>query len=401
MVLLANRIDCTGCASCFNICPQSAITMRDDKEGFLQPFIDSDKCVECQLCRKKCPVINPFIMEEKERLVYAVISKKDRSISSSGGAFSFFARWVLDQGGIVYGATMSGGKNVKHVKIDKVEDLHQLRGSKYVQSKIGYTYRDAKKHLLQNEKVLFTGTPCQIAGLYSYLGKKYDGLLLTLDLVCHGVPSPLSFESYLLKLEKEHPKYGKIQDFSFRKLDSWSHLTTAKFENTKWKMLNESDNVYMASFFHGWTFRECCFRCQYANLYRMGNCTIADFWGIGKYGIPYKKNVSSGVSLVIDNSGVLKKNLSILQEYAYIEQRTINEALHENLNLKAPFLREPQRDSALNDLIDPNYSLKMYARKYGLLPVKNLRYYIQKIVKNLVYSLGLYNICKTIMYKIK
>ena len=204
MIKLADRYHCTGCAACAQSCSHSAITMQFDTEGFMQPCIDTEKCVECGLCVRHCPELNPIQrLDYKEQKYFALIYDQDRKISSSGGAFSVFAKWILNQGGIVYGATMDEQFKVRHIGIENVEGLQKLRGSKYVQSVIGDTFRKVREHLRKNRKVLFVGTGCQVGGLYAFLnGKRYEGLLYTLDLVCHGTPSYGTFKAYLEKLEK-------------------------------------------------------------------------------------------------------------------------------------------------------------------------------------------------------
>ncbi|MBQ8361084.1 MAG: Coenzyme F420 hydrogenase/dehydrogenase, beta subunit C-terminal domain [Bacteroidaceae bacterium] len=403
MIQLANRLDCTGCSACANICGHNAIAMVADEEGFLQPQIDKEQCVECGLCAKSCPIVSSKseIPSDKEKqTAYALISYEDRTVSSSGGAFSVFAKWILRQGGIVYGATIDDQLQVYHVGIDKLEDLGKLRGSKYIQSKIGNTYREAKDWLRKGRKVLYTGTPCQIAGLYGFLnGKKYEGSLYTLDLVCHGVPSQKGFDAYLDKIKKNCPGTGNIEAFRFRKFDSWDYRPAIKFTESKWKILKYADNAYMNAFFEGLTFRESCFRCNYCNTDRVGTFTIADFWGIGKHGHKFKRNVACGVSLVIDNYGIMPQLVENLNQYAYIEKRWMDEAVAEQTNLKHPMPRNEMRDNTVKDMIDPTISLKDFSKKYGLPYQNTIKSVLKEGVKTLIYNLGLYNLYKTLSYK--
>lgn len=402
MIQLADNKRCTGCFACISVCQHSAISMQPNEEGFLRPIINTDKCIGCHLCEKRCPVLHPLNININNQTAYAVISYKDRNLSSSGGAFSLFARKILNEGGVVFGASMDGQQNLRHIPIFSIDDLYKLRGSKYAQSEIGDCFQVIKKLLKERKKVLFCGTPCQVAGLYSYLNAKYEDLLITLDLVCHGVPSQLVFKTYLEKLKISTAlSGGNIEEFRFRKLDSWSIVPAVKFSESKWQILEQEKNVYMEAFFKGWTYRECCFNCQYANLKRVGTFTIADFWGIGKHGIPFKKNVASGVSLVIDNHGLMSKCIEDFKQESYIECRPLDEALHENHNLTASVKREPQRDTAVTDLLNPNVSLLEYAKKYGLLEPKSIRTFFKRFFKNLIYALGLYNTYKSITYKLK
>lgn len=404
MIQLCLKDSCTGCGACMQSCSHGAITMRYDNEGFLVPIIDKTKCVDCGLCQNHCPELRPIErLDYEKQKYYALIYDQDRKISSSGGAFSVFAKWIILQGGIVYGATINEKFEVRHIGVESTGELNKLRGSKYVQSIIGDTYKDIRNHLRSNRKVLFVGTGCQVGGLYSFLnGKRYEGLLYTLDLVCHGTPSYGAFKSYLSKLEKNispNGEVGAIRDFRFRKLDSWSIVSSVKFTKSNWRMLNLSENAFMDAFFKGITFRECCFNCQYCNTKRIGTFTIADFWGIGRHGLPFKRNVSSGVSLVIDNTGLMPSIIDELRGMVYIEERPKEEAICEQVNLKNPMKRLTVRDSAVLDMIDPNFSLKEYAKKYQLPYKATMKWRIQKIVKDVIYAFGLYNVYKTIIYK--
>ena len=197
MIQLADKFHCTGCAACQQSCKHDAITMVRDAEGFLIPEINYNNCIQCGLCQKRCPEINPLQRQDYKRQdAYALISKTDRKVSSSGGAFSVFARWVIQQGGVVFGASIDDKFKVSHIAIERVEELYLLRGSKYVQSDLGNSYMKVKDFITNGRMVLFSGTGCQVAGLYAYLGgKRYEGLLYTLDLVCHGTPSQGMFDN--------------------------------------------------------------------------------------------------------------------------------------------------------------------------------------------------------------
>lgn len=402
MVLLANK-NCTGCSACANVCNHKAITMIADEEGFLQPHINQEICIECGLCVKSCPIIslqtefNPF---KENQTAYALISNQDRKISSSGGAFSVFARYVLSKGGSVYGAMMDDKFDVCHIRAIDIEGVAKIRGSKYVQSNLKDSYRTVKADLKAGMMVLFTGTPCQVAGLYAYLGKKTNQtLLITLDLVCHGVPSQGYFKSYLKKLETATGK--KLKAFRFRKLDSWSIVPAIQFAETeRWTNLEQEKNAFMTAFFDKSIFRECCYQCTYSNMNRVGTFTIADYWGIGAQGVPFKKNVSAGVSLVIDNHGMMPDLIGDLKEYAYIEERPLEECKAKNHNLNAASERPNARNEAVKDMLDMNMTLREYAEKYHLMKKENLQYYLLKWTKDLVYALGLYNVYKTISYKL-
>ncbi len=402
MIELADKLRCTGCAACANVCTRQAITMQRDTEGFLQPYIDSEKCVECGLCTKRCPVLHPVdTCADIQQEVYALINHKDRKVSSSGGAFSAFARYVLDKDGVVFGASIDEDFQVKHIWIEDEKELTKLRGSKYVQSNIGDSFKHIKRFLQNGKRVLFTGTPCQVAGLYAYLGgKQYEENLITIDLICHGVPSPGAFDSYLAKLKKStRLRNENIEGFRFRNLDSWDYRPAVKISKSKWLILTLVENAYMSAFFRGLIFRESCFNCQYCNINRVGTFTIADFWGIGKHGKKFSKNIGGGVSLVIDNHGRISEFMPELQKFCYIEKRSMEEAFVEQSNLKAPMPRLKERNIAVNRMIDPNVCLEDFLKECNLPWRENFKYKALQMAKNIIYFFGLYNVYKTFIYK--
>ena len=213
---LCSQIDCTGCAACASICPKDAISMTGMPDGFLQPVIDKDRCVQCLACEKSCPVLNTFSNENKKKPVIYSCWNKDhnvRSDSSSGGAFSALASVILEEGGYVAGAAYDETMHVSHRMIHSVAELPSLRGSKYVQSRVGNIYRQVKTKLHEGAPVLFAGTPCQIAGLKGYLKIDYPNLFCC-DFICHGTPSPLLFEKYISWIAQE--KNINIRSFNFR-----------------------------------------------------------------------------------------------------------------------------------------------------------------------------------------
>ena len=192
MINIIEKSKCTGCSACANICPKNCIEMIRDEEGFLYPQINFDICGECGICEKICPVANfEYIKDDTDTIAYAVINKNNdiRKKSSSGGVFTLLAEQVLDNNGVVFGAAFDKNFLVKHISVENKEELDKLRGSKYLQSDVGDTYTIAKANLDNGRQVLYSGTPCQIAGLLSFLKKPYKNLI-TVDLICHGVPSP-------------------------------------------------------------------------------------------------------------------------------------------------------------------------------------------------------------------
>lgn len=351
---LADYKNCTGCGACVNVCAHNAIKMIEDKESFIIPVIDEEKCVECKLCEKSCPVIVQQVSGNwDEPKAFAVWNEIDRRKSSSGGAFSSFARKTISNGGVVFGAAFDDQLVCCHISADTIEGLDALRGSKYVQSNIGLTYRECKQFLKSGREVLFCGTPCQIAGLYAFLKKDYPNLL-TLDLACHGVPSNAIFQSYLSKISTRFAGFT-IDGFEFRRRDGWGKSPSVSLGG-KLLPVYDVDNLYMSAFDACAIFRESCYHCKYATKQRLGDCSLADFWGIGRYGIPFKHNVLKGVSLVLANNSKGESILRNLQD-TMIEERSLKEALIENHNLRKPSVMPSNRLEMITAFLDKNTTL--------------------------------------------
>ena len=301
MLKLINKKDCCGCFACYNICPKECISMLKDSEGFSYPQIDSKKCIECNLCEKVCPIINRYVEgEDKLEGYYGYINDDNiRLGSSSGGIFSAIADYVIENKGIVIGASFDDNFAVKHSIIESKRDLWKLRGSKYVQSEINDIFKCVRDFLDDNRLVLFTGTPCQVAGLKKYLQKKYDNLY-TVDILCHGVPSPKVWSKYINEKEKE---YGsKIFKINFRNKDEgWNNFSLKiNFENGAIYKNNIKNDLYLKFFLNHLSLRPSCHSCKFKSLNRASDLTIGDAWGIDK--IDSSINSYNGVSLVIVHS---------------------------------------------------------------------------------------------------
>lgn len=391
---LASVEDCTGCAACANACAHDAIRMVEDDEGFLFPHIDESQCVGCLLCQKSCPVLTIKTNENKARPdVYALWSNEDRTSSSSGGAFSAFARTAIASGGAVYGAAFDDELHLRHVLATSLEELKPLRGSKYVQSEIGKDlFRRIKKQLLAGTHVLFCGTPCQVAGLKSYLRKDYD-TLLTIDLVCHGVPSGKTFKNYIKKLAS---RVGakEIGGFQFRRLDGWGFSPTVQLSG-KFAKIFGIDNLYMEAFDKSALFRKSCYSCPFAKLPRQGDCTLGDFWGIGRHGAPFKHDTMKGVSLVMVNSEKGQKALDALDN-VFVERHTLNEAIVENHNVVNVSVKHHDRDTIIKMFNNEEVSLDEINKRFGLVDRS-----LKGTVKRYSEYLGLFDAVKRLYNKIR
>lgn len=275
---------CSGCGLCETVCPAQAIKMEYDKSGFIYPVIQKEKCIDCGLCERKCVV--KTVSVEYPRTCYAGVhlDEKIRAKSSSGGMFAALAEYTLEQGGVVFGAAVvPKGKivTVKHIMIKNKEELKKLQGSKYVQSDIRECYTNVKQQLAEGKKVLFSGTPCQVAAMKNYLGKEYDDLLLV-DLVCHGTPSILHWEK---SIKEKLQKVEKVSAVSFRGKEGYMQGEIEfKTEADRIRKENYSfrNDSYYSMFLNADSYREGCYQCQYARPERDGDITIGDFWGFEK-----------------------------------------------------------------------------------------------------------------------
>ena len=294
--------DCTGCGACSHICPKNCINMVADNNGFLYPQINNDKCVNCSLCEKTCPVLNK---KENECIIsvtaYAAKINEEsiRKQSSSGGVFSVIAEKVLKNNGIVYGAAFDENFVVKHIGISSIDDLDLLRRSKYVQSDLNNSFKDVESYLKNGKNVLFSGTPCQVEGLLSYLKKPYENLI-TMDFVCHGVPAPDVWEYYKTLLEKQYN--ASITDVNFRdKSLGWKNSSLrVEFENGNVYCNTFRNDPYMKAFLANFDLRESCYSCKFKNTIHKSDITVADFWGIDK--IKPEIDDDKGLSLLLANT---------------------------------------------------------------------------------------------------
>lgn len=277
--MLCTKEKCTGCLSCLNICPKNAIKLIFDNQGFWQPEIDKTKCINCRLCHKSCPVFFKPATDVFSPKVYACWHKDEvkRRQAASGGLFTALMQNALKKDFLVCGATLTDTMQIKHIIIDKPEEYSLLVGSKYVQSHLNNTFRQIRNFLLQGKKVLFSGTPCQVAGLYAFLKKRYENQLYTVDLLCHGVPSPYVFKQYVTHMEKIYE--SKLVNFHFRQKPGWRrYQVILEFANKKKDITYKDTSPYINGFLKGNFLRPSCYSCDYTTLKRYSDLTIGDFW---------------------------------------------------------------------------------------------------------------------------
>lgn len=295
------KSECTGCGACVSICPKKAISMQPDEEGFLYPAVDGALCVECDLCEKRCPVGNAVPAQKQAVFGVQHLDKQIRSASSSGGVFTALARGMLARGGVVFGAAFDENLRVEHIGAFDENEIAAMRGSKYVQSDAADAIENAASLLSRGIPVLFSGTPCQIAGLKAKAGGRYDELLLTVDFVCHGVPSPGVFASYLAELEKKNGK--KVVSYTFRdKRKGWRDFCAiARFEDGSEHVGDQRTEPFLYGFLQNLYLRPSCPQCTaYRGEHHLSDLTIADLWGAPQ--ICSEQDDNTGLSLVFANT---------------------------------------------------------------------------------------------------
>lgn len=316
MIYKLEKEKCTGCFSCYNICPTNAIEMIEDKEGFKYPIVNEKKCIKCGLCIKICPILNK--KEDLDRKlrpkVIAAWSKNNntRLDSTSGGIFSEIANYIYDIGGEVCGAIFNKENMVEHIISNNKKDLEKIRSSKYLQSDINYIFREIKEKLENGKKILICGAPCQIAGLYNFLGKEYDNLY-TCDFICRGINSPKIFKGYIKSLENKYN--SKVKKIKFKnKIHGWHNFSTRiDFENGKKYIGGRYVDSYMVGYLQYNAFmRPACYDCKFKGFPKKADITLADFWGIEK--IDAKLDNNKGTSMLLINSKKGEELLNNIKE---------------------------------------------------------------------------------------
>lgn len=301
MIDINKKSECCGCYGCTNVCPKQCIDMNIDNEGFWYPKVDKDICIDCGLCEKVCPVINETKIEKFDTKAYACKNKNEkiRLSSSSGGVFTSLCKYVIKNKGVVFGAGFNENFEVEHSEATTIEECENFRGSKYVQSKIGNTYKYAKRYLDEGKIVLFSGTQCQIKGLNLYLRKKHENLILV-DIICHGVPSPLVFNLYKNNLKKKYN--SDIEKIGFRVKDKgWkAYSYETKFKNGERYIKTAHEDIYMEGFLKDLYLRPSCYECKAKNFTNNSDISLADYWGVQNKHLEFDDD--KGISLILVNS---------------------------------------------------------------------------------------------------
>ena len=372
MINITDKKDCCGCSACVQRCPKRCITLEEDNEGFLYPKADASLCIDCGLCEKVCPWLNrPEPLRPQEVLAVKNRDEEERLASSSGGVFIALAKKTLEKGGVVFGAVFDENWEVRHVYAETLEGVRLMMGSKYVQSCIGDSYRDAERFLKEGREVLFTGTPCQVTGLHNYLRKDYPNLL-SVDFLCHGVPSPGVWRRYLDEtfnvrsarraaagkntvLSSSLKSLPVITGIEFRdkKLHGWKKFSfvvrgSASKADKNSVLLSDIhyDNPFMKGFLRNLYLRPSCYQCKCKNGVSRSDLTIADFWGVDKLMPDFDDDKGVGLVLVNTERGnsILKQLDMDIRQSIFEDVCGLNNGFRENTRM------HPKRNDFFGDL---------------------------------------------------
>lgn len=397
-----NKVNCCGCTACVNRCPVSAIKMQEDFEGFQYPTVDMEKCINCGLCEKVCPVIAKSRKEKiannyKEIISYVIRTKNEECLrkSTSGGFFTPIANYVLNNDGLVVGVGYDEKMKVCHMIVNKLntEKLKNMKGSKYVQSDLGNIFSEIKNKLDKDIFVLFSGTPCQVEGLLYFLGKNYNNLL-TVDLICHGVPSPKLWNLYK---EHQESKYkSKIKAFNFRNKTYGYHSGTMKleFENNKVYYGSARVDYMLKSFFSEISSRPSCYDCKFKSKHHKSDFTIFDCWHARELNNNILDDDKGFTNLFINTSKGKDFFERVKAEYELYNSNYEDAIRLDGCMVESSAIPNNNRNDFYKDI--NKYGLKQTINKY--IPIKTKDYLFEKI-KGIIYKLKILQIIKKVVKK--
>lgn len=355
MIRIKDKSECCGCTACYAACPYDAIAMKPDRLGFKYPEVDMDRCVDCGICVRVC-AFKPL----KDRITPEAYAARHKDVdqvrnSTSGAAFIAFSDYILEGGGVVYGASYDGHFRVSHKRVADKHSREGLRKSRYVQSDMGDVFRQVREDLRGGLRVLFTGTPCQVSGLKSYIGCTHSDNLYLLDIVCHGVPSPKVWEEYVLWQEKRHGE--KVHDVEFRDKSFGWRSAVESFDFGSGKIFSKSYNYL---FYEHLTLRESCSVCPYADVSRPSDLTMGDYWRKDKT-CPDFASDGLGCSLILCHTEKGRKLLEAVEESMYFVKTDLEPCLQHNL--VRPSELHPHRFRFEDDFVA--YGLEYVMKRYG------------------------------------
>lgn len=413
MIEIKKKEDCCGCSACIAKCPKQCISFYQDEEGFLYPKINKNTCVECGVCECVCPMndnakVFSNLESTKEDIIHQALKTTSkipecyvcyirepniRNESTSGGAFGAVSEYVLKKGGAVFGVALSSQNEVVHVKAESLEELTRLRRSKYVQSKQNDVYVNVRKELNSGKMVLYTGTPCQVEGLKNYLGKEYDNLI-TMDIFCHGVGSPLYWKKYLTYMEQEYQ--SAISKIHFReKTYGYNSATMALyFDNGKSSHRGHDDDLYWAPFSKNYIYRPSCYACEFKKVNHRSDFSIGDFWRTDDLPTEFKN--ANGCSLLLCHSTKASEILECVKSKLNIvpydlEQGLIVNGGHQPSMLIASAPCPKRRSEFFNDM--ERLNPRQLNQKYMPLSMKKR---IACSLKPMLYKLGILDLLKQV-----
>ena len=373
MINITDPHSCCGCTACASICTHNAITMRPDVLGFLYPVVDIEQCVNCGLCDDICAFNEKYDKSYNlpKPIAYGARHNDINEVASSrsGAAFIAISDYILSTGGVVYGVGYSENFRVVHKRAETKEQRNEFKGSKYVQSDLSGVFKFVKQDLRAGLTVLFSGTPCQTAGLHSFVGNKLRDNLILIDIVCHGVPSPYIWRDYLIYLEKKYS--SKICKVNFRDKDKFgwtAHQESFKFVSG----IEKIPYTYTYAFYKHIIFRHSCEVCKYTNLQRPSDITIADFWGWEKTNTKINAD-DKGISLVLCNTAKGQELFDIIKGCMTIIPVELSKCMQPNM--QHPTIMHSQRINFERDYANRGFEYVM--KKYGNLGV---RYQINKYI---------------------
>lgn len=387
MIKITEKSKCCGCSACSEICPKGCIEMKADQEGFLYPTVDNAECINCGRCEKVCPILNKCEIHNELKQTYAVqnIDKAILKESTSGGFYTALSEWVIDSGGVVFGASYNDSYYISHSMVDKKENLSTFRNSKYTQSDIAGTYKACKKKLEGGMLVCFSGTPCEIAGLNSYLGKRYDNLILT-DVVCRGVPSPLLFKKYI----DWNGGAAQIKDVKFRDKKYGYYSSTMSIYKQDGSVIRREiiTDPMISFFFRDLCSRPSCYDCQFKTKDRVSDFTMFDCWHANQYSNEFGCNGATAV--VARNERAVQIMDELLSNKLKGLKIDFNTAIYNDgmLMFKCADMN-PERDAFFSMMENESFQalLDKYMKRGGMLKCKI-------ILKSLLMKTGLFNLLK-------
>lgn len=364
------KSECFGCEACAQVCGKNAIRMQEDGEGFRYPVVDAALCVQCGLCSRVCPYENMPGASEDEKVAFGGYHRdmEIKGESTSGGAFSAIAEGWCDCNYVIFGAAAEGLR-VYHAYVEDKTELQKLRKSKYSQSEMGTAYRQVKVFLKEGKKVLFSGTPCQIAGLRAYLGKTKTENLLTVEVICEGVPTPHFVRGYEAYMKKTHGAGIQTLDYRYKDMrkvsGKWDfEVMYTALKNGKTFKKDRWFNPFWSIWLNHLMSRPSCYQCPFANTKRMADISLGDLWGVHLY-CPELYGRNAGASLVVCNTEKGRQALELAKPHLYGHELDFATALRYQSPMRKHIDENPNRDAFMKDVQEMEYSAlcKKWARR--------------------------------------